>query len=137
MFLCLRITLRSVSDKPPHTPYLSFCMPHSAHSCWWGHNLQTFLICLIVDKSSPLSGKNISIDISAQEGFSNSRGPRTCYLIQTVSHLSVAPLGAAHIQPFQGPLVPCPDLKLIDPCSQSGASPDGADIVVAPNAFLA
>ena len=137
MFLCLRIALRSFSDRPPHTPYLSFCMPHSAHSCWWGHNLQTFFSCLITDNESPTSGKKRSTEISAQEGFSKVRGPRICYLIQTVSHLSVAPLGAAHIQPFQGPLVPCPDLKLIDPCLQSGASPDGADTAVAPNVFLA
>ena len=137
MFLCLRIALRSFSDRPPHTPYLSFCMPHSAHSCWWGHNLQTFLSCLITDNESPTSGKKRSTEISAQEGFSKLRGPRICYLIQTASHLSAASLGAVHIHPFQGPLLLCPDLNTIEPCLQSGAAPAGAATGVAPNVFLA
>ena len=107
IFNFARNCLRSLGELAPQIPYRSLCNAHSKHSVMCGHLLQTFF-AVAAWNCSPFSGKNSSVSTSEHNGFSNLVGTRIGYLTQTASHLSVAPLGALHIQARQGPLAPSP-----------------------------
>lgn len=71
------------------------------------------------------------MNLSRLEHIAGSRsyeGPAYFYLTQIVSHFGATPLGAAHIQPCQGPLADVPERNCIAPCEQFGFSPEGGAI---------
>jgi len=72
-------------------------MPHSAHSVRCKQPLQIDFANAVSLELDSFSGNQKSPPTEAQAGFSYDPGSRTDYLIQMVSHLSVAPFGAAHI----------------------------------------
>lgn len=120
MLRSLLIRCRSRGVRPPHIPNPSCLIPHSAHSILWSHPLQ--MVRTIGLKLSPFSKKKSSGSTSAHRGASNLAGSRIRHA-QMVWHLSLAPLGAAHIHPFQGPLADVPLRKVIVPCLQLGDCP--------------
>jgi hypothetical protein len=120
MLFCFLIRCLSRGVKPPHIPNVSCLIPHSAHSILWSH--PAHMARTFGPRLSPFSKKKSSGSTSAHRGASYRAGSRIRHA-QIVWHLSLAPFGAAHIHPLQGPFAEVPERKVIVPCLQLGDCP--------------